>query len=120
LPPGEVPRWDVEDWRTPQLRCLNEKISRLAAIRPWADVYRSFSIAAQLAGDAVNAAEELQQMPGVNQQVLVPALAFWYRVRDFNHVAALNVVGGNQDLAEALVTFRLLQSFGPPEVPDGK
>ena len=47
--------------RTPQLQLINEKIAGLAALKPWNDIYRSFSVAAQLASDAVTAAEELQQ-----------------------------------------------------------
>ena len=105
--------------RTPQLQLLNEKIARLAAIRPWNEIYRSFSVAAQLASDAVEAAEELQQMPGTDIRILQPAFAFWVQVRDFNQSAGLKTAGGNRTLAEALVTFRLLQTLGPLDVLNG-
>ena len=105
--------------RDPQLQCLNEKIARLAAQKPWNDIYRAFAFTAQLADDAIEAGEELQEMPGTDRRILQPALSFWYRVRDSNHAAALAVAGGNQNLAEALVTFRLLQTLGPVEVRNG-
>ena len=35
-----------------QLQRLNEKISRLVAQKPWSDIYRSFSVAGQLRGNA--------------------------------------------------------------------
>ena len=98
---------------------INEKIASLSALKPWNDVYRSFSRAAQLASDAVTAAEELQQRPGASMEAIAPVLSFWYRVRDYNYAAALAVAGGNQNLAEALVTFRLLQTLGPVEVRNG-
>jgi hypothetical protein len=108
-----LPRRDL------QLQCLNEKIARLAAVKPWNDIYCCFSLTAQLAGEAIEAAEELQQMPGTDRRTFEPVLSFWHRVRDYNYAAALAVAGGNQTLAEALVTFRLLQSLGPMEVSDG-
>lgn len=98
---------------------INEKIACLAALKPWNDVYRSFSKAAQLASDAVTAAEELQQRPGASSEAIEPVLSFWYRVRDYNYAAALAVAGGNQNLAEALVTFRLLQEIAATEARNG-
>lgn len=106
-----VPRQD------PQLLCVNEKIAGLAAVKPWGDVYAAFSVAAHLATEAIEAAQELQQLPGASVQALKPTVEFWYRVRDYNHAAALAVAGGNQSLAEALVTFRFLQNAAD-EVPD--
>lgn len=106
--------------RVPQLQLMNERIARLAALKPWNDIYRSFSVAAQLASDAVTAAEELQQRPGASSEAIAPVLSFWYRARDYNYAAALAVAGGNQNLAEALVTFRLLQEIAPTGVPNGK
>jgi hypothetical protein len=97
---------------SPQLRCLNEKISRLAGTKPYGDFYHVFSLAARLAGDALEAAQELQLMPGIDVQTFGGALQFWHCVRDYNGAAALNCVGGNQALAEALVTYRLLRSIG--------
>jgi hypothetical protein len=109
--PKRLARLTVVPRRIPQLQLINEKIARLAAIKPWNDIYRSFSAAAQLANDAVEAAEELQQMPGADFRLLQPAFAFWVQVRDFNQSAGLKVAGGNRTLAEALVTFRLLQEL---------
>ena len=65
---------------------------------------------AHLATEAIEAAEELKAMPGVNVRRFQPALDFWYRVRDYNHAAALAVAGGNETLAEALVTYRFLRT----------
>jgi hypothetical protein len=98
---------------SPQLQGLNEKIARLAAIAPWADIYRSFSATAQLAGEAIEAAKELQEMPGTDRRLLDPVLNFWCQVRNFNCSAALAVVGENRTLAEALVAFRLLHTLAP-------
>ena len=117
--PKRLAQLTVVPRRTPQLQLINEKIARLAAVKPWNDIYRAFSVAAQLAGDAVTAAEELQQMPGASGEAIAPVLSFWYRARDYNYAAALAVAGGNQNLAEALVTFRLLQTLSPLEVRDG-
>jgi DNA invertase Pin-like site-specific DNA recombinase len=98
--------------QSPQLRCLNEKISRLAGSKPYGDFYHVFSLAARLAGDALEATQELQLMPGIDIRAFDPASAFWHRVRDYSAAAALNCVGGDQTLAEALVTYRLLMSIG--------
>jgi hypothetical protein len=96
-----------------QLQSLNEKIARLAAISPWAGIYHSFSTTAQLASDAIEAAAELQRMPGTDAHVLEPALGFWHQVRNYSCGAALAVTGENRTLAEALVAFRLLKSLAP-------
>jgi hypothetical protein len=106
--------------RTPQLQLINEKIAGLAALKPWNDIYRSFSVAAQLASDAVTAAEELQQMPGTRGEAIAPVLSFWYQIRDRTYAAALAVAGGNQNIAGALVTLRLLQTLGPLEGRHGR
>ena len=101
----------------PQLRSVNGKISQLTALKPWADIYAAFSLTAQLAAEAINAAEELQQMPGASVGILQSTLDFWCRVRDVNYEAALACAGGNQTLADALVTFRFLRNVAG-EVPD--
>ena len=103
--------------RDPQLQCVNQKIATLAGVKPWGDVCTAFSLAAQLATEAIEAAKELQQLPGASVQALKPTVEFWYRARDYNHAAALAVAGGNQSLAEALVTFRFLQNAAG-EVPN--
>ena len=101
------------DRRGPQLQALNDKIARLTAISPWSDIYQSFSATAQLAGEAIEVAKELQQLPGTNRRLLDPALNFWCQVRDCNCSAALAVVGENRTFAEALVAFRLLHTLEP-------
>ena len=101
----------------PQLRSINGKISQLAALKPWADIFQAFSLVVQLAAEAINAAEELQQMPGASVGILQPTVDFWHRVRDSNYAAALACAGGNQTLAEALVTFRFLRNVAG-EMPD--
>jgi hypothetical protein len=53
----------------PQLRAVNGKIAGLTTLKPWADIYQAFSLAAQLATEAIAAAEELQQMPGANIRI---------------------------------------------------
>jgi len=104
--------------RDPQLQRINEKIARLAGMKPWGDIYGALALAARLAAEAIEAAQELQQLPGTNRKALQPTLDFWYRVRDCNHRAALAVAGGNQSLAAALVAFRFLRNIAE-EVPDG-
>jgi hypothetical protein len=90
---------------------VNEKISRLAAVKPYGDVYAAFSMAAHLAREAIQAVTELKQMPGVDPKEFQPVIDFWHRLEDLNRVAALDCAGGNQSLAEALVSFRLLRNL---------
>lgn len=115
--PKHLPKLQIVHRRDPQLQCVNEKIAALAAAKPWADIYAVFSLAARLATEAIEAAEELQQLPGASVQALQPTLEFWHRARDYNYTAALAVVGGNQSLAEALITLRFLRNAAG-EVPD--
>jgi len=75
--------------RNPQLHCVNEKIAGLVAVKPCGDLYAAFSLVAQLATEAIEAAEELCQMPGVDVAAFQPSVHFWHRVRDYNHAAAL-------------------------------
>jgi hypothetical protein len=82
----------------PQLRCVNEKIARLAAMKPWGDIYATLALSARLASEAIEAAQELQQLPGTNDRALRSTLDFWFRVRDCNHRAALAVVGWQSKL----------------------
>jgi hypothetical protein len=102
----------------PRLRVVNGKIAGLTAVKPWADIYQAFSLAAQLATEAIQAAEELQQMPGASVQLLQPTVEFWHQLLDLNYAAALVCAGENQTLAEALVTFRFLRNVAG-EAPDG-
>jgi hypothetical protein len=116
--PEHLPKLQIVAGRNPQLQCVNDKVARLVAMKPWGDIYAALALAASLANDAIEAAQELQQLPGTNGRALQPSLEFWYRVRDCNHRAALAVAGGNQTLAEALITLRFLQ-HAREEVPDG-
>jgi hypothetical protein len=95
------------------LRGVNEKIAALAAVKPCHAVYTVFSLAAHFATQAITAAQELQ----ASGHDLQPTLEFWYRARDYNYAAAFAVAGGNQSLAEALVTLRLLENAAV-EIPD--
>lgn len=103
--------------RDPQLQCINEKIARLASRKPAENLYHVFSLAAQVAGDAIEAAEELGQVAGIDARALQDARNFWHRVRDYNGTAALNCVGGNQTLADALITLHLLRNRAEDEEP---
>jgi hypothetical protein len=95
--------------RDPPVQCVNEKIARLTAVKPWGDVYAAFALAAHLATEAIEVATELRQMPGASARTLQPTLDFWYHVRELNRAAALSCSGENQTLVDALVTFRFLQ-----------
>ena len=96
--------------RQSELKCVNEKIAALVAVKPWGNIYAAFSLVAHLATEAIAAAEEMQRTPGANAEAIQPTLEFWHRARDYNYTAALIVAGGNQNLAEALVTLRFLQN----------
>jgi hypothetical protein len=88
-------------------------------MKPWGDICGALALATRLADQAIEAAEELRQLPGTSRETLKPTLDFWYRVRDCNHRAALAVIGGNESLAEALVAFRFLRNV-TEAVPSGK
>jgi hypothetical protein len=85
---------------------LNRRIAKLSGRQP--AYYGVFATAAALAGRAIAAAEELNDAPTIDKGELAPVLEFWHRVRDFNGAGALALMGGNQTLAEALVTLQLL------------
>ena len=95
----------------PQLACVNRKISEITHSSN-AHVHAIFVEAAFLAGKAIEAATELQRMPGMSAEAFAETLDFWRRVRDHAGTAALDSLGENSTLAEALVTFRLLHHFG--------
>jgi hypothetical protein len=92
----------------PQLACVNRKIAERVTNSSNAHVHSIFAEAAFLAGKAIEAATELQRMPGMSAEAFAETLDFWRRVRDHAGTAALDSLGGNSTLAEALVTFRLL------------
>ena len=115
--PKALRRLEIVHRRDPQLQRVNEKIAALAAVKPWDGVYATLASSARLADEAIQAAKELQQLPGASVREIRPTLEFWHRVRDYNRAAALAVAGENQSLAEALVTFRFLRNlFG--KLPD--
>jgi len=93
-----------------QLQRVNESIARLAALKPAGDAFSAFALAAHLADLAIEAALELEQMPGVDMKALQPTINFWKVVRDQSQAAALACVGANHTLAGALVAFRLLRN----------
>jgi hypothetical protein len=92
----------------PQLACVNRKIAERVANSANAHVHAIFAEAAFLAERAMEAATELQRMPGMSAEAFAETLDFWRRVRDQSGTAALDSLGGNSTLAEALITFRLL------------
>jgi hypothetical protein len=91
-----------------QLACVNRKIAERVANSANAHVHAIFAEAAFLAERAMEAATELQRMPGMSAEAFAETLDFWHRVRDHAGTAALDLLGENSTLAEALVTFRLL------------
>jgi hypothetical protein len=97
---------------SPQLACVNRKIAEQITRSPNAHVHAIFANAAFLAGQALEAATELQQMPGASAEAFAETLEFWHRLRDYAGTAALDCLGGNHTLAEALVTFRFLNCRG--------
>jgi len=50
-------------------------------------------------------------------RALQDARNFWHRVQDYNGTAALNCVGGNQTLAEAVITLDLLRNSAEGQEP---
>ena len=96
----------------PQLACVNRKIAERVTNSSNAHVHAIFAEAAFLAGRAIEAATELQRMPGMSAEAFAETLDFWRRVRDHAGTAALDSLGGNSTLAEALVTFCLLHQPG--------
>lgn len=97
---------------TSQLACVNRKIAEQITHRPNANVHAIFANAAFLAGEAIEAATELAHMPGASTEAFAETLEFWHRLRDYAGTAALDCLGGNNTLAEALVTFRFLNLRG--------
>jgi hypothetical protein len=93
------------------LACVNRKIAESVTNSSNAHVHAIFAEAAFLAGRAIEAATELQRMPGMSAEAFAETLAFWRRVRDHAGSADLDSLGGSSTLAEALVTFRLLNNL---------
>jgi len=105
--------------RTLQLSCVNEKIAKLAHVNPHSNVYGVFVLTGRLAHRAVDTALEIQKLPGVEIAQIEPVLNFWYRLSDYARTAALNCAGGNQTLAEALITYQFLQTAAEEKTDAG-
>jgi hypothetical protein len=116
MPPSPARPFLVSRTDDPQLQLLNEKISKLAAVKPAGDAFSAFALSAHLADLAIEAAHELGRMPGVDPKALQPTIKFWKVVRDQSRAAALACVGANHTLAGALMAFRLLRSRGGEEI----
>jgi len=93
-----------------QLNGVNERIAKLAHANPHSQVYGVFVLAGRLARRAVDTALEIQKLPGAEVAQIEPVLNFWYRLSDYARTAALNCAGGNQTLAEALITYQFLRA----------
>lgn len=93
-----------------RLNAVNARIAELARSNPQSNVYGSFVLVGRLARLAVDTALEVQKLPGVELGPIEPVLNFWYRLADYARTAALNCAGGNQTLAEALITYQFLQT----------
>lgn len=93
-----------------QLESTNERIAYLVGQRRGSKLFHIFSGAARVAGEALEAANELRQVLGIDAKALDEAIEFWNRVRDFNGAAALNCIGGCQSAPEAMITLRLLSA----------
>ena len=98
-----------------QIACVNKKIANLSRAN---DIYGVFALSGRLARQAVDAALELKKLPGIDAEQIEPVLNFWYRLSDYARTAALNCAGGNQTLAEALITLQFLEA-ATSEVQDG-
>lgn len=99
------------------LRSTNEKIAKLAAVKPYSDIHSAFVFATHLATEALTAATQLDRMPGIGPGQMQLVIDFWYSLADHARTAALACVGGNQTLAGATVTFLFLQSQSLIPVP---
>ena len=95
-----------------QLSRVNKRIAEITHANPHRNAYQIFALTGRLARQAVDTALEIQMFPGVEARQLEPVLNFWYRFSDYARTAALNCAGGNQTLAEALITFQLMQTLG--------
>jgi hypothetical protein len=105
----------ITQFRTQQLNSVNERIAKLAHANPQANIYGVFVLTGRLACLAVDTALEIQKLPGVEVAQIEPVLNFWYRLSDYARTAALNCAGGNQTLAEALITYQFLQTAAEEE-----
>lgn len=94
--------------RSRQLISVNERISEFADARPENRVYGVFALAARMAHQATKTTLGLRNVSGADAREFEAVLDFWARLSDYAGAAALNCVGGNQTLTEALVTHEFL------------
>ena len=116
--PSQPPKLQIVPTRAQQLDCVNGKIAKLVADKPQSDIYGVFALSGRLARQAVDTALEIEKLPGIDVEQIQPVLNFWYRLSDYARTAALCCAGGNQTLAEALITLRFLQRAAE-EASDG-
>src|ERR1700687_261463 len=97
----------VAPGQSSNLQRVNEKIAKMAAANStatstvpllWRHSWQLMRLRPRM---------NFKTCPGIDPHAFELALNFWHRTRDCNRVAALDCAGGNQSLAEALVTFRL-------------
>ncbi|MGA2979214.1 MAG: hypothetical protein ABSD76_06450 [Terriglobales bacterium] len=101
-----------------QLARVNDKISQA---KPESNVYGIFALTARLARQAAATAVALSKDPQVEAREVESVLNFWVRLSDYAGAAALNCLGGNQTLTEALVTRQfLLTARARKEEPNGR
>lgn len=91
--------------RRRKLNSVNARISELTAHEN--NVYGVFALAARLAREAIAAALSSKH-PDLEAKEFELALDLWSRLSDYAGAAALNCVGGNQTLTEALITHQFL------------
>jgi len=104
--------------RRRQLACVND---RIAQAKPESNVYGIFALTARLARQAAATAVALSKDPQVEAREVESVLNFWVRLSDYAGAAALNCLGGNQTLTEALVTRQfLLTARARKEEPNGR
>jgi len=77
------------------LACVNRKIAERVTNSSNAHVHAIFTEAAYLAGRAIEAATELQRMPGMSAEAFAETLDFWCHVRDYAETADLDSLGEN-------------------------
>jgi CHASE2 domain-containing sensor protein len=92
--------------RRRKLNCVNKRIAELTAHEN--NIYGVFALAARLARQAAATALNAKRHPDSEPKEFELALDLWSRLSDYAGAAALNCVGGNQTLTEALVTHQFL------------
>jgi hypothetical protein len=94
--------------RRRQLTSVNDRISEFNHATSESNIYGVFALAARLARRAGATALDLRKAPEVEAKELESVLDFWARLSDYAGAAALNCIGGNQTLTEAVITYEFL------------